>query len=177
MSVLRRFKATDLFKVNNINLDVLTETYNITFYLSYLSRWPDLFCLQESSNGIIMGYVMGKAEGRGKEWHGHVTAITVAPEYRRIGLADRMMQLLENVSENVYNGYFVDLFVRVSNIIAVGMYRKFGYTVYRRVTGYYSSGDNSEEDAYDMRKPLRRDVNRESVVENGELNYVRPEDL
>lgn len=29
--------------------------------------------------------VMGKAEGKGELWHGHVTAVTVAPEYRRLG--------------------------------------------------------------------------------------------
>jgi N-terminal acetyltransferase B complex catalytic subunit len=46
--------------------------------------------------------VMGKAEGTGKNWHGHVTAITVAPEYRRLGLADGMMNLLEQVSEKTY---------------------------------------------------------------------------
>ncbi|CAG8472421.1 28629_t:CDS:2 [Gigaspora margarita] len=113
---------------------------------------------------------MGKAEGRGKEWHGHVTAITVASEYRRIGLADGMMKLLESVSDKIYNGYFVDLFVRVSNTVAIGMYKKFGYSVYRRVIGYYSSGDNNEEDAFDMRKPLPRDVNKESIIENGEHN-------
>ena len=39
---------------------------------------------------------------------------------------------------------FVDLFVRVSNSVAIGMYKKFGYTVYRQVIGYY----NGEEDAY-----------------------------
>ncbi|KAG9287745.1 hypothetical protein G9A89_004148 [Geosiphon pyriformis] len=176
MSILRRFKATDLFRFNNINLDFLTETYNISFYLSYLARWPDLFCLQESPNGTLMGYFMGKAEGRGKDWHGHVTAITVAPEYRRLGLADGMMQLLENVSEKTYDGYFVDLFVRVSNTVAIGMYKKFGYSVFRRVIGYYSSGDE-EEDAFDMHKPLPRDVNRESVNENGENTFVKPEDL
>jgi N-terminal acetyltransferase B complex catalytic subunit len=49
-----------------------------------------------------------------------------------------------------YNGYFVDLFVRVSNLVAIGMYRKFGYSVFRRVNGYYSSGDNNEEDAFGM---------------------------
>jgi hypothetical protein len=29
-----------------------------------------------------MGYVLGKAEGVGEGWHGHVTAVTVAPEFR-----------------------------------------------------------------------------------------------
>jgi len=42
------------------------------------------------------------------------------------------------------------LFVRVSNLVAIGMYKKFGYTVFRRVNGYYSSGDNNEEDAFGM---------------------------
>lgn len=45
---------------------------------------------------------MGKAEGRGEEWHGHVTAVTVAPDYRRLGLAEHFMRFLEEVSEKKY---------------------------------------------------------------------------
>jgi len=39
----------------------------------------------------------------------------------------------------------VDLFVRERNTLAIAMYQKLGYSVYRRVLGYY--GDNGE-DAY-----------------------------
>lgn len=46
--------------------------------------------------------VMGKAEGRGENWHGHVTALTVAPDYRRLGLAATLMNFLEDVSEKYY---------------------------------------------------------------------------
>lgn len=42
---------------------------------------------------------MGKAEGVGENWHGHVTALTVAPEYRRLGLANQLMDILEDISE------------------------------------------------------------------------------
>ena len=42
---------------------------------------------------------MGKSEGSGEMWHGHVTALTVAPEYRRLGLAAKLMNILEEVSE------------------------------------------------------------------------------
>lgn len=42
--------------------------------------------------------------------------------------------------------YFVDLFVRVSNKVAVDMYTRLGYSVYRRVLEYYS-GD-PDEDAF-----------------------------
>lgn len=44
---------------------------------------------------------MGKAEGREQNWHGHVTAVTVAPEYRRMGLAANFMQKLEEISEKL----------------------------------------------------------------------------
>ncbi|CAN0413591.1 unnamed protein product [Ascophyllum nodosum] len=114
---------------------------------------------------------MGKAEGRKELWQGHVTAVTVAPEYRRLGVAKQLMDSLEGVSENVYNAYFVDLFVRVSNILAIKMYNTFGYSVYRRVIGYYSG----EEDAFDMRKALPRYRDKKSVVP---LSHpVMPEDL
>jgi hypothetical protein len=62
--------------------------------------------------------VMGKAEGKGENWHGHVTAVTVrrctrvaaaalrshscgtqvAPEYRRQGLAQKLMGILEEIT-------------------------------------------------------------------------------
>lgn len=44
---------------------------------------------------------MGKAEGTDRLWHGHVTALTVAPEFRRLGLADKLMTMLEQVSEKM----------------------------------------------------------------------------
>ena len=164
--------------------------------------------------------MIGKAEGKGREWHGHVTAVTVAPQYRRLGLARILMKFLEEVSDKTYApaspsppisipisipishlhpypypyppslspplssppssspspsppahlhphphlhlhlhfrlhirlcfallshaGYFVDLYVRASNSIAINMYKGFGYVIYRRVIGYYAG----EEDAF-----------------------------
>jgi N-terminal acetyltransferase B complex catalytic subunit len=116
-------------------------------------------------------YFTGKVEGHKKLWHGHVTAVTVSPEYRRLGVASNLMAFLEEVSQELYNAYFVDLFVRVSNQLAQVMYNALQYGVYRQVLGYYSG----EEDAYDMRKALRRDVKKESVVPLG--RPVTPEEL
>lgn len=137
-----------------------------------------------------MGYVLGKAEGSHLDWHGHVTAITVAPEYRRLSLARNMMNLLERISDEVYKGFFVDLFVRCSNLVAIKMYEGMDYSVYRRIREYYggSVGGKDDEDAFgecpfhsfysrinfscllctlDMRKPLSRDPGRRSVRANG----------
>lgn len=41
---------------------------------------------------------MGKSEGEAHDWHGHVTVLTVAPAYRRLGLAKRLMDYLERIS-------------------------------------------------------------------------------
>ena len=68
---------------------------------------------------------MGKAEGSdaAKQWHGHVTALTVQPNYRRLGLARKLMKILEDVSEKK-NTWFVDLFVRENNTgIGVRIFR------------------------------------------------------
>ena len=135
MTSTRQFHMNDLFRFNNVNLDVLTETYNMPFYLQYMSKWPELFTVAEAPDKSIMGYMLGKSEGSGKLWHGHVSAVTVAPLYRRLGLAKTLMEDLESTSSNVYNAYFVDLFVRASNTLAINMYEKFGYVKYRRVLG------------------------------------------
>jgi len=169
---MRPFTCDDLFKYNNVNLDPLTETYALSFYLQYLAHWPEYFYVVEHPNGNIMGYIMGKVEGAGENWHGHVTALSVAPEYRRLNLAARLMDALEQVSEK-HNAYFVDLFVRVSNKVAVDMYKRLGYSVFRRVLEYYS-GD-PDEDAFDMRKALSRDKLKKSIIPCP--HPVRPEDL
>ena len=171
MTTTRAFTCEDLFKFNNINLDPLTETYNVSFYYQYLSTWPEYFKTEEHPNGKLMGYIMGKAEGEGVLWHGHVTAVTVAPEFRRRGLATKLMGSLERTSEKVFDGYFVDLFVRVSNSLAISMYERLGYSVYRRVLGYYSG----TEDAFDMRKALPRDKDKKSIVPLAHPIY--PDDL
>jgi N-terminal acetyltransferase B complex catalytic subunit len=62
MTTLRRFELDDLFKFNNVNLDPLTENFNLSFYLSYLSQWPECFTVAEAPDGTLMGYVLGKAE-------------------------------------------------------------------------------------------------------------------
>lgn len=45
--------------------------------------------------------VMGKVEGQGESWHGHVTAVTVSSEFRRQKLAKKLMHLLEDISDKM----------------------------------------------------------------------------
>lgn len=107
-----------------------------------------------------MAYIMGKSEARQNnpsDWHGHVTAISVASQYRRLGLAAALMKTLEDISDQK-KCFFVDLFVRVSNTVAVAMYRNLGYVVFRTIVNYYTGPP--DEDAHEMRKSLSRDKDK-----------------
>ena len=61
---------------------------------------------------------MGKAEGSVSQrlWHGHVTAVTVAPEYRRLGVAAKLMNYLEDISEKYIHTLYLSL--RVADCVA-----------------------------------------------------------
>lgn len=56
MSSVRPMTPADLLKFNPCNLDHLTETYNIGFYLDYFSKWPELCMVIEDPHGSIEGY-------------------------------------------------------------------------------------------------------------------------
>uniref|UniRef100_A0A8C6NE65 N-alpha-acetyltransferase 20 n=1 Tax=Melopsittacus undulatus TaxID=13146 RepID=A0A8C6NE65_MELUD len=75
--------------------------YGILSYLQYLVHRPQYYIVGEAPGEELMGYIMGKAEGSvpREEWHGHVTALSVAPEFRRLGLAAKLVELLEEISE------------------------------------------------------------------------------
>ena len=81
-----------------------------------------------------------------------------------------MIDYLERVSDNNYRGFFVDLYVRCTNNVAIGMYEGLGYSVYRRVREYYGSlgmGRNAkdEEDAFGVsRRPT-------CVVDSTDLSW------
>lgn len=160
MSTTRRFRPCDLFRFNPVNLDKLTETYNMHFYFSYMLQWPEYQQVVSSPSGELMAYIIAKAEGTGENWHGHVSAVTVGPAFRRLGLASKLMSFCEELSEETHNCYFVDLFVRKSNTVAINMYKAFGYVIYRTILQYYGG----DEDAYDMRKSLARDPKKKAMV-------------
>jgi N-terminal acetyltransferase B complex catalytic subunit len=101
-------------------------------------------------------------------WHGHITALTVAPSARRLGHATALSSALER-SSDAANAWFV----RSTNEIAKELYRKMGYSVYRVVKDYYNDG----EDALDMRKSCSRDKKGECVRVDGEEHKVSAEEV
>lgn len=168
MTSILPFQAADLLNLNSINLDVLTENYQLLYYTQYLIHQPKMFFKAVNPDNATVGYMIGKSEGHNQEFHSHITALTVDSEYRRLGIARELINYLRICSEDSSeNCYFMDLFVRATNSTALGMYERMGFRVFRRVLDYYraSSGSSStgNEDAFDMRMPLKRDKDRSSL--------------
>jgi ribosomal protein S18 acetylase RimI-like enzyme len=77
---------------------VYDEVYYHFIVFPFLMILPNS-CEGRKLSNTYLFTVMGKAEGHGENWHGHVTALTVSPEFRRLGLAATLMAWLEDVSE------------------------------------------------------------------------------
>ena len=76
---------------------------------------------------------------------GHVVSIAVLPQNRRKGVAKALInRALEGM--RYYKAKQCFLEVRVTNDVAVSLYKKLGFDVTRTLSGYYSDG----EDAYVM---------------------------
>ena len=85
MATLRNFSLFDQLDYNNINLDILTETFSSYFYGRYCIKWQEYCKTLVSCTGVYHSYLLGKIEGNpnAKDWHGHNSAITVDPRSRR----------------------------------------------------------------------------------------------
>lgn len=179
MTSIQPFQLTDLYHISNVNLDSLTENFNVGFYSQYLIQWSELF-IKSAEHDDISGYLMGKVEGSGTLFHAHITAVTVDFKYRRIALASYLCEIFKIIS-HLQKVYFIDLFVKVNNELGKRLYEKLGYSVFRRVVGYYGSSSistsnmknslNDNDDAFDMRFSFYGDKN---LNKNGERSLVLP---
>ncbi|MDW8326404.1 MAG: ribosomal protein S18-alanine N-acetyltransferase [Anaerolineales bacterium] len=83
---------------------------------------------------------------------GHINTLAVHPAWRRRGIGERLLQaLLDKAS--VLGALSATLEVRVNNLAAQSLYRKFGFVEVGRRKRFYRDG----EDALLMTKPLATD--------------------
>jgi ribosomal-protein-alanine N-acetyltransferase len=87
-------------------------------------------------NGMMVGFIVGLIE---PDHTGHITTLGVAPEHRRKGIAQRMMEKAEDGFRR-RNVRVVRLEVRSVNAGAQQLYKNLGYLVTQRLPRYYSNG-------------------------------------
>ena len=114
--------------------------------------------------GKIVGYVLGKMEDEDDKaknkhiLHGHITSISVLRDYRKLGVATKLMRACHEAMKTVYDAKYVSLHVRVSNAAAIQLYAGvLGYEKNSVATAYYADG----EDAFDMIHYFDRSVRAE----------------
>ena len=79
--------------------------------------------------------------------HGHITSISVLRDYRKLGIATKLMRAAHTQMQTVYGAKYCSLHVRVSNRAALGMYSDvLKYEIIDTEIEYYAD----KEDAYDM---------------------------
>lgn len=157
----------DVLSLDLANLDHKSENFSFRYYLKYLLDHPlDFFTARTmyemgpaTTNMIytapILGYVFGKREVKEKLCL-HLSGLSVCPSHRKFKIGTCLMRMFET-NGNSYNAWFVDLFVRESNRVAISFYNKAGYTIHRSIYGYYCY---PSENAFDMRKSLDMDPDK-----------------
>ena len=113
-------------------------------------HWSKESFLNEVKNELAHYYSLitsdGKLAGYAGSWHileeAHITTIAIAPEYRRRKFAEA---LLKRVIDDCYEEKikYITLEVRKSNIPAINLYSKYGFTSFGTRKGYYQ--DNNED--------------------------------
>ena len=153
--VIRKFKMDDLQDVIRINRVCLPENYTDSFFVDLYQRFPETFIVAEE-NEKILGYIMCRIEVGlsnfglgGLIKKGHVVSIAVLLEGRRKGIARALLKKAM-AGMSYYKAKQIYLEVRVTNDVAISLYKKLGLDIARTISGYYSDG----EDAYVMSKKL-----------------------
>ena len=140
----RRADLRDLPAIREIEKASFKTPYS-DFYMKTLLKHADVYYVAEYQ-GKIVGYVIARVESGNL---GHIISIAVHPDFRGLGIGKALLEKAEETLRDL-GCYRVYLEVRVSNRIAVNLYRKMGYVFVRVIEGYYSDG----EDAYLMIKSL-----------------------
>lgn len=122
------------------------DNYNKGTFEFLLTEPKTLSYQMTTPGGDIVGFIIIMIKENNSA---HLTTIGVAPEHRRRGIAELMIKHAENALAKRDVGTIM-LEVRVSNIAAQTLYRRCGFNVVQRITGYYSNG----EDCFLMMKPI-----------------------
>ena len=130
--IVRSCSYEEIPKVITINESTLPENYPTYFYEQILEKYPESFLIAELSNSSksVVGYVMWRIErgissfGIQLVKKGHLVSISVCQEYRRKGIASKLLiKSMENVLVSKVDEFVLE--VRISNQSAIILYENF----------------------------------------------------
>jgi ribosomal-protein-alanine N-acetyltransferase len=145
MTVIREATVSDLEELCRLERRCFEKKRFSEDHVRWLLENPDVasyvLCNREKIVASIVLMIMGRV--------GKVVSLGVDPNYRRSGVAKRLMALGEKEMRK-RGAASMHLEVGITNGSAVELYKTLGYQIVRRIPGYYSWG----EDAFTMTKKM-----------------------
>jgi [ribosomal protein S18]-alanine N-acetyltransferase len=149
MIEFRKLKLRDLNAIEEIERTSYPTPWSRSMFAGELAK-PASICLGaiDGEREELVGYLI--ISRYVDAWH--VMNIAVAPEYRRKGIARRLMErLFEVTARDARRGYTLE--VRVSNEAAIRLYEELGFRARGVRRGYYT--DNREDALIMWKDPVR----------------------
>lgn len=131
--IIRNMKYTDLSKVKSLNEITLPENYAFSTWENWFNKGKK-YSFVALDNSLIIGYIL--CDGK------QLISLSVNEKYRHNGIGN---QLILNSLSILKND--IDLYCRVSNKIALNLYKKYGFIIKEELQNYYR---NPSENGYIM---------------------------
>jgi ribosomal-protein-alanine acetyltransferase len=96
--------------------------------------------LVAKTNGIIVGFIIGMIHIERNALVGHILTVDVSPSHRRRGIAQRLLQKIEEIFKEK-GVKSCRLEVREDNIAALKLYQKLGYKKIGKLENYYGDAN------------------------------------
>ena len=148
----RTLELRDLGAVEEIERRSYPTPWSRSMFAGEIAK-PSSLCLGafESETGTLAGYLI--VSRYVDAWH--VMNIAISPDFRRHGLAKRLLnELFERTTDDGRRGYTLE--VRVSNADAIKLYEQMGFHARGVRRGYYT--DNREDALIMWRDPAPQEA-------------------
>ncbi len=143
---IRLASAADLAAIGSLEELCFSSPWTASSLLSTFQTGMALFLVGENDAGLLTGYgIFSRAPG---EWE--VLRLGVSPAERRSGTGTRILEKAASLFAESGGGRLL-LEVRASNLPALGLYRKAGFSPFSTRPRYYK---DPVEDAVCMKKTI-----------------------
>jgi ribosomal-protein-alanine N-acetyltransferase len=137
---LRDYRASDLEAMFRLDEACFEEEFRFDreSMREFAEERNAVVQVAEKVCGEIVGFVIAHIERIASEWRAYVVTLDVAPEYRQMGLARRLMREAETCAMAA-GVQWIQLHVFTGNKAAIRFYERIGYERIRVRRRYYGA--------------------------------------